>query len=66
MLCDGQSLQECFLAVVADELIMGHTGLPSHWLAWLDSRPVDGARSIVSRCPPGQIRRTLLAYGAVD
>ena len=26
MLCDGQSLQECFLA---DELIMGQTNLPS-------------------------------------
>src|SRR5258705_1182260 len=29
MLCDGQSLQECFLAGLADELIMGHTDLPS-------------------------------------
>jgi hypothetical protein len=28
MLCDGQSLRECFLAGVADELIMGHTNLP--------------------------------------
>lgn len=28
MLCDGQSLQECFLAGVADKLIMGHTDLP--------------------------------------
>jgi len=28
MLCDGQSLRECFLAVVANVLIMGHTDLP--------------------------------------
>jgi predicted patatin/cPLA2 family phospholipase len=28
MLCDGQGLRECFLAGVADELIMGHTDLP--------------------------------------
>jgi catechol 2,3-dioxygenase-like lactoylglutathione lyase family enzyme len=28
MLRDGQSLQECFLAGVADELIVGHTDLP--------------------------------------
>ena len=27
-LCDGQSLRECFLAGVADELIIGHTDLP--------------------------------------
>jgi hypothetical protein len=33
MLCDGQSLQECFLAGVADELIMGHTDLPSLGMA---------------------------------
>jgi hypothetical protein len=28
MLGDGQSLCECFLADVADELIVGHTDLP--------------------------------------
>ena len=28
MLCDGQSLRECFLAGIADELIIGHTDLP--------------------------------------
>src|ERR1700730_3398759 len=28
VLCDGQSHQECFLAGVADKLIMGHTDLP--------------------------------------
>jgi hypothetical protein len=67
MLCDGQSLQECFLAGVADELIMGHNDLPSLPLAWLDSRPVDGAGSIVSLCPPeSKIPRTLLAYGTDD
>jgi hypothetical protein len=33
MLCDGQNLQECFLAGVADELIVGHTDLPSLGMA---------------------------------
>jgi catechol 2,3-dioxygenase-like lactoylglutathione lyase family enzyme len=28
MLCHGQNLLECFLAGVAEELIVGHTGLP--------------------------------------
>jgi hypothetical protein len=28
MLCHGQNLRECFLAGVADELIVGHTNLP--------------------------------------
>jgi hypothetical protein len=51
MFCDGQSLHECFLAGVADEFIMGHTDLPSLGMAWLDSRPVDGAGSI-SLCQP--------------
>jgi hypothetical protein len=67
MLCHGQNLLERFLAGVTEELIMGHTDLPSLWLAWLDSRPVDGAGSIVSLCPPeSKIPRTLLAYGAYD
>jgi len=67
MLSDRQSLQECFLAGVADELIMGHTDLPNLGMAWLDSRPVGGAGSIVSLCPPeSKIPRTLLAYGADD
>ena len=51
MLCDGQSHQECFLAGVADKLIMGHTDLPSLGMAWLDSRPADREGSI-SLCPP--------------
>src|SRR6266478_411788 len=33
MLCDGQGHQECFMAGVADELIMGHTDLPSLGMA---------------------------------
>jgi hypothetical protein len=33
MLCNGQNLRECFLAGVADELIVGHTDLPSPGMA---------------------------------
>jgi hypothetical protein len=33
MLCDGQNLRECFLAGVADELIVGHIDLPQPLMA---------------------------------
>jgi hypothetical protein len=33
VLCDGQNLRECLLAGVADELIVGHTDLPSPGMA---------------------------------
>src|SRR5260370_30892167 len=40
MLCDGQNLQECFPAGVADELIVGKQTSPVPEWQYLDSRSV--------------------------
>jgi hypothetical protein len=65
VLCDVQFFRECFLAGVAEELVVGHTDLPesltdSIWI--LDPRLEQVQHFNVPS--EKQIQRTLLAYGA--
>jgi hypothetical protein len=64
VLCDAQFFRECFLAGVAEELVVGHTDLPesltdSIWI--LDPRLEQVQHFNIPSGKP--IQRALLAYG---
>lgn len=65
MLRDGQSLRECLLAGVAEEIIVGHTNLP-HSLDAYDCRPVVGRIQISPHAFRAANSTYTVAYGAGD
>jgi hypothetical protein len=71
MLRDGQNLQECFLAGVAEELIVGHTDLPQskngyRWILDPQLEPVQlspcALRKVNSTYTAGLWRRRLKRF----